>query len=29
LELKGKKWPEAGEDCIVRNFTTCTLHEIL
>jgi hypothetical protein len=21
-----RKWQEAGEDCIMWNFTTCTLH---
>jgi hypothetical protein len=25
----GRKWREAGEDCTVRSFITCTLHEIL
>jgi len=24
-----KKWWEAGEDCIMRSFVTCTLHQIL
>jgi hypothetical protein len=24
-----RKWQEAGEDCIVRSFITCTLHRIL
>jgi hypothetical protein len=25
----GPKWQEAGEDCIMRSFITCTLHQIL
>jgi hypothetical protein len=25
----GPKWKEAGEDCIMRSFITCTLHQIL
>jgi hypothetical protein len=29
LDVKGKKWRETGEDCIMRSFTTCTLHQIL
>jgi hypothetical protein len=24
-----RKWPGAGEDCIMRSFITCTLHLIL
>jgi hypothetical protein len=24
-----KRWQEAGEDCIMRSFTTCTLYQIL
>jgi hypothetical protein len=24
-----RKWQEAGEDCIMRSFITCTLHQIL
>jgi hypothetical protein len=27
--LRGKKWWEAGEDCIMRIFITCMLHHIL
>jgi len=27
--LRGRKWREAGEDCIMKNFITCTLHQIL
>jgi hypothetical protein len=26
LDLRGRKWREAGEDCIMRSFITCTLH---
>jgi hypothetical protein len=26
LDLRGRKWQDAGEDCTVRNFRTCTLH---
>jgi hypothetical protein len=29
LNLRGKKWREAGEDFIMRSFMTCTLHQIL
>jgi len=29
LELRGRKWQKAGEDCIVRVFVTFTLQEIL
>jgi hypothetical protein len=29
LELRGRKWQEAGEDCIMKSFITCTLHQIL
>jgi hypothetical protein len=25
MDLRGRKWQEDGEDCIVRNFVTCTL----
>jgi hypothetical protein len=24
-----EKWWEAGEDCTVRSFVTCTLHQLL
>jgi hypothetical protein len=27
LELRGRKWREGGEDCIMRSFITCTLHK--
>jgi hypothetical protein len=29
LDLRGRKWQMAGEDCIMRSFITCTLHQIL
>jgi hypothetical protein len=29
LDLRGRKWREAGEDYIMRNFLTCTCHQIL
>jgi hypothetical protein len=29
LDLGERKWQEAGEDCIMRSFITCTLHQIL
>jgi hypothetical protein len=29
LGPKGRKWGETGEDCIMRGFITCTLHQIL
>jgi hypothetical protein len=29
LELRGRKWEEAGEDYIIRSFITCTLDQIL
>jgi hypothetical protein len=25
LDLRGRKWRETGEDCIMRSFITCTL----
>jgi hypothetical protein len=28
-DLRGRRWRETGEDCIVRSFITCTLHQIL
>jgi hypothetical protein len=28
LEQRWRKWREAGEDCIMRGFITCTLHKI-
>jgi hypothetical protein len=27
LNLRGKEWWEAGEDCIMRSFMTCTIKE--
>jgi hypothetical protein len=24
-----RKWQEAGEDCIMRSFVTCALHQML
>jgi hypothetical protein len=29
LDLRGRKWWEAVENCIMRSFITCMLHEIL
>jgi hypothetical protein len=29
LDLRGKKWQEAGKYCIMRSSITCTLHQIL
>jgi hypothetical protein len=29
LDLRGRKEQEAGEDCIMRSFMTCLLHQIL
>jgi hypothetical protein len=29
LDLRGRKWHEAGEDCIMTSFITCMLHQIL
>jgi hypothetical protein len=26
---RGKKWQENGEDCNMRSFTACALHQIL
>jgi hypothetical protein len=28
MDLKGRKW-ETGEDCTVRSFIICVLHQIL
>jgi len=28
LNLRGKKWREAGEDFTLRSFLTCTFHQI-
>jgi len=29
LDLRGRKWWEAGENCIRRSFIICALHQIL
>jgi hypothetical protein len=29
LDLRERKWREAGKDCIMRSFITCTSHKIL
>jgi len=29
LEVKGRKWRGIGEDCTMRSFITCTLHQTL
>jgi hypothetical protein len=29
LDLRGRKRWEAGEECIMRSFITCTLHQLL
>jgi len=29
MELRRRKWRETGEDCIMRSFIICTLHQIL
>jgi hypothetical protein len=29
LDLRGRKWQEAGEKCITRSFIICMLLEIL
>jgi hypothetical protein len=29
LDLRERKWWEAGEDCIMKSCLTCTLHQIL
>jgi len=29
LDLRERKWQEAGEDFIMRSFITCTLHKVL
>jgi hypothetical protein len=29
LDLRGRKWQEAGEDCILRSFITYTVRQIL
>jgi hypothetical protein len=25
LDLRGRKWREAGEDCVMRSFITCAV----
>jgi hypothetical protein len=27
MDLRGRKWQEAGGDCIMRGVVTCTLHQ--
>jgi hypothetical protein len=29
LDLRRRKWREAGEGCTVRSFITCSLHQML
>jgi hypothetical protein len=29
LDLGGRKWREAGEDCLMNSFINCTLNKIL
>jgi hypothetical protein len=29
MDLRGRKWQEAAEHCIMRSFITCTLRQIL
>jgi hypothetical protein len=29
LNLRGRKWQEAGQKCIMRSFITCALKQIL
>jgi hypothetical protein len=29
LDLRGRKWREAGEDCIMKSFITSTLNQAL
>jgi len=29
LDLTVRKWRDSGEDCIIRNFITCALHQML
>jgi len=29
LDPQGRKWQENGEDCIMKSFITCRLHEVL
>jgi hypothetical protein len=29
LDLRGRKWQEAGEDCIKRSFIICAVHKVL
>jgi hypothetical protein len=29
VDLRRRKWEEPGEDCLMRNFVTSVLHQIL
>jgi len=29
MEVRGSKWRETGEDCVLRSIITCTLRQIL
>jgi hypothetical protein len=29
MDLRGRKWQEVGEECIMRIFINCMLHQIL
>jgi hypothetical protein len=29
LDITGRKWQEAGEDCIMRSFIICILYPVL
>jgi len=29
LDLRGRKYQEAGEDCIMKSFVNCIFHQIL
>jgi hypothetical protein len=29
VDVRGRKWCKAGEDCLLRSFVTWTLHQIL
>jgi hypothetical protein len=28
MDLSGRKWQEAGEDCIIRTFVTSIIHQM-
>jgi hypothetical protein len=28
LDIRGRKWQEVGEECLMRSFVTWTLHQI-